>query len=504
MAMITLADALASPPMAAAHPAIRTRISGTASRNVRWVHSSEVLEIAALLRGGELLLTGGSALLALDHGQQRDFIERLAARGVSALCIEAPESGLPDAAIEVANDVGLPVIELRRVVRFVDVTEEINRLIVDSRARVHLTVDRLSQRIAQQIIHSGSSIPDILHLVASELIANVRLVAADGEVLGDAGVLEGDDDMRPATDESKKIREVAADIVLDGQLVAQLLLRSDETPSDHLSVAAERLREMLALALAHRHHGSLGQVLHGNLIAAVIDGQDPHLIRRLWHQAGLEPDAAAVVLVVSGFGRGADGINLLRSLRAQNRRVMVHQQDARMTVLAPLSAADLDQRAGLVRVASGAMSGTPLFGVAGPLVWDNALAHLSFTEAERILRHHPPRPGSLGDSMADFSRRAMETLSADTVTETYSRALLGDILYWDRMKGTDLAATLLAWLDNGCRTTATAPTLHIERQTLHKRLQKIHELLGGDPRSDGRSFDLHLALRFLASLESKT
>lgn len=490
--------------MASARPVIRTGISGTGSRNVRWVHSSEVLEIAALLRGGELLLTGGSALLALAPERQRDFIERLAARGVSALCIEAPGNGLPQAAIDVANDVGLPVIELRRVVRFVDVTEEINRLIVDSRARVHLTVDRLSQRIAQHIIHSGSGIPDILHLVASELRAQVRLVAADGEVLGDAGNPEDRDDAAlPETDAPEQVREVSADIVLDGQLVAQLLLRSNQIPGDHLAVAAERLREMLALALAQRHHASLTQVLHANLIAAVMEGHDPHLIRRLWHQAGLEPDAAAVVLVVSGFGRGADGINLLRGLRAQNRRVMAHQQDAKMTVLAPLSAADLDQRTGLVRAASNAMSGTPLFGVAGPLVWDHTLARLSYTEAERILRHHPPRPGELGDSMTDFSRRTMDTLSSDTITETYARALLGDILYWDRMHGTDLAVTLLAWFDNGCRTTATAPILHIERQTLHKRLQKIHELLGADPRSDGRLFNLHLALRFLSSLDAQ-
>ena len=39
-------------------------------QRVRWVHSSEVLEIAPLLSGGELLLTGWVALLALKPAAQ--------------------------------------------------------------------------------------------------------------------------------------------------------------------------------------------------------------------------------------------------------------------------------------------------------------------------------------------------------------------------------------------------------------------------------------------------
>lgn len=139
---------------------------------------------------------------------------------------------------------------------------------------------------------------------------------------------------------------------------------------------------------------------------------------------------------------------------------MAHQQDARTTLLAPLSAAGLDQRAALMRAASTAMAGTPLFGVAGPLVWNQTLAHLSFTEAVRILRRHPQWRGRLLDSMVDFIRRNMDTFSSDTVTETYARVLLGALLYRDRMHGTDPAATLLASLEQGCPTTATAPGLH--------------------------------------------
>ncbi len=41
-----------------------------AARIVRWVHSSEVLDIAPLLRGGELLVTGG---IAGDPGPSVDI-----------------------------------------------------------------------------------------------------------------------------------------------------------------------------------------------------------------------------------------------------------------------------------------------------------------------------------------------------------------------------------------------------------------------------------------------
>ena len=51
--------------------------------NVRWVHSTELLDPTPWLRGGELLLTTGLQLSGAKL--QREFVERLAEREIAGL-----------------------------------------------------------------------------------------------------------------------------------------------------------------------------------------------------------------------------------------------------------------------------------------------------------------------------------------------------------------------------------------------------------------------------------
>ena len=81
---------------------VRTTPEGGLDRGIRWVHSSEVLAIAPLLRGGEVLLTGGMALLALGDSERRGCLESLAARDVAALAVET--TGWDAAAVDALTE----------------------------------------------------------------------------------------------------------------------------------------------------------------------------------------------------------------------------------------------------------------------------------------------------------------------------------------------------------------------------------------------------------------
>ena len=73
-----LREVLRDPTVAAAEPLVlagRTRLG----RLVTWVHTSEVLDIATLLRGGELLLVGGVSLATASPAQRVTYIQDLAA-----------------------------------------------------------------------------------------------------------------------------------------------------------------------------------------------------------------------------------------------------------------------------------------------------------------------------------------------------------------------------------------------------------------------------------------
>lgn len=77
---ILLGAALEYQSLRSAEPNLLNDVPEALSRPVRWVHSSEVLDIAPLLSGGELLLSGGQALAGVTAERQADYVRDLAAR----------------------------------------------------------------------------------------------------------------------------------------------------------------------------------------------------------------------------------------------------------------------------------------------------------------------------------------------------------------------------------------------------------------------------------------
>jgi len=91
--VVMLSEVLQLELMQHANPLVRAGKDLIGAGKVRWVHSSEVLEIAPLLRGQELLLSGGDALLNLRPAAQHEYVRSLAARHVTALAIQTAGSG---------------------------------------------------------------------------------------------------------------------------------------------------------------------------------------------------------------------------------------------------------------------------------------------------------------------------------------------------------------------------------------------------------------------------
>lgn len=486
--MITLAQVLASQPMSAADPLLRSSVPGTLQRVVRWVHSSEVLEIAPLLRGGELLLSGGEALLALPAKEQEDYIRSLAGRHIAALALQTAGQAAPlsERLIAAANEHGLPLIDLRSVAPFVDIAEAVNRLVVNEQAAAHLVVDDASRRIARQITDRGPHLPTILEMLATTLEAEVALVAPDGLLLGHAGSAGS-----AGTDEGSK---AVAGIVVGGQLAAQLTLRSPSQDPFLLELAADRLSGILALALAQAFRPTPAQVADARLLESVIEGGDAATVRQLWLQAGLRADQAAVVAVFRTAGKEANFSAVERALHVAGVNVKSHLWDGERAVLFALPRKGARAaREALLRAARDAVGGSAASAVFGPSVADGLRAHDSYVEAQEIMRLGMPAAGEVFDAMDFLGRRILDSVPHPGFLDSYVESALGEMLDWDRKYGTALLATLLCWLDSGCNTTASAVALNVERQTMHKRLNKIQELLGGDPRTSGRLFGIHVA-----------
>src|SRR6478735_5311731 len=120
---MTVAAALDLPELRCGLPNV-VAATGALDRPIRWVHAGEVPDIAAMLRGGELLLTTGMGIGSRAE-QQRRFVAALAGREVAGLVIELGGTfagRLPAALVGEAERRGLPLVELHAQVRFVAVT----------------------------------------------------------------------------------------------------------------------------------------------------------------------------------------------------------------------------------------------------------------------------------------------------------------------------------------------------------------------------------------------
>ena len=73
--------------------------------------------------------------------------------------------------------------------------------------------------------------------------------------------------------------------------------------------------------------------------------------------------------------------------------------------------------------------------------------------------------------------------------------LLGPVISYDSVRGTELVATLEAFLDEGCNLQATADRLFVHVNTLKYRLSRVERLVGINLQDPETRFNLGLALR---------
>ena len=149
---ITVAAALRLGPLSEGVPEVLAG-AGSLKNPIRWVHSGEWLEMASVLRGGELLLTTGMGFPD-SPSAQRKFIASLAERSIAGLVIELHTSidQVPRAVVEEAEARHLPLIVLHREVPFVEVTESLHREIVGQQALALEHAEQAHRRFTELIL----------------------------------------------------------------------------------------------------------------------------------------------------------------------------------------------------------------------------------------------------------------------------------------------------------------------------------------------------------------
>lgn len=128
----TLGEVLRLPVLAEGMPRVLAGEAGLDSP-VRWVHVTELLNPADFLEGGELVLTTG-----MPHPENaaelRGYVDQLSDVGAAGLIVELGYryQKVPHELVAACRARDVPLVELARGVRFIDVTQTVHALILDA------------------------------------------------------------------------------------------------------------------------------------------------------------------------------------------------------------------------------------------------------------------------------------------------------------------------------------------------------------------------------------
>jgi purine catabolism regulator len=179
----TVADLLDLPVLRRGRPSVLAG-ADLARRPVRWVHTSEIYEISPLLKGGEVLLTTGLGLVGAGPAAVRGYATGLAERSIAALVLELGRTftTAPEALVEGARESGLPLIVLRGIVPFIEITETVHALLLSEEVTRLRSVERITSALTPTLL-SGAGLIAVLRTLAELADCPVRLYAGDGHLV---------------------------------------------------------------------------------------------------------------------------------------------------------------------------------------------------------------------------------------------------------------------------------------------------------------------------------
>lgn len=460
-------------------------------RTVRWVHTSELAEAAFLLKGGELLLTTGLGLFGRGAVGETAFVEALAERGVTALALELgwTYAEAPEALVAAARRTDVALLVLREVVPFVEMTEQVQRAVLERAAGAARRDRALRERLTDALL-TGADPAALVGELAAHVGAPVVVTTRDGALVAGS--------YRESGVSAVCRREV---MVLD-QLWGHVLVLPPACPDDPSVAAACAVgAEAMGLALLRSATADDLAARRRRLVRELIEGRPVEEILGTATALGLPfaEDGRYVALLVRGVPRDELPVALNAVERALRPvTALVGEFGADLVAIAATPAGDGIGAAVLAAV-DRLPGGDRARVVVGPVVTRLRDVGRSVSDTRRAM------DVAIGLRMPDRCLAATalsaQILLGELVGQPTALRLVADeigpLLDHDRRANTRLVETLRVYLAHGSNKVSAAAALHIRRQTMYQRLARINQLIG-DVQAPRRHTNLVLALAVAA------
>jgi purine catabolism regulator len=514
MAQVTLHDALAMPVVRHAGPVVLAAAEEL-DRPVRWVHATELADIARLLREGDLVLMTGIALPDTDAGLA-GFAGSLADVGAAGLMIELGRrwrTELPAALVAACTAHALPLVALTREVRFAAIIQAVGERVVEEQVAELRNAERVHQTFTELgLAEAGPR--EVLAAVQRLSGAAVVLESEQHQVLdylpgpGDVADLLEDWSERSRAVESVERTTWDHD---NGWLVTRLgtrergwgrlVVQAPEPPSHSLVAVAERAAAALVMhRLDDRHRDSAVRRTHHELVTGLLADPTGRDLHRRCELAGLPVDRRRLVgLAVRPAAGTLDEVlaTTVRALHDQGVPALVCEMDRHVRALLSFPArTDEEEVATAVEATGGRLTGRHDVVVgAGRPVDDVGRADRTLLEGRQVV-----------DAVAGHGRRGVHRL--EDVHLRGLLALLGDddrvglfvareldaLKAHDERHGLGLVAALRALVLHPGSKSEAAASIHLSRPAFYDRLARVERVVGGSLDDPDLRVSLHVAL----------
>ncbi|ANS70465.1 regulatory protein [Streptomyces lincolnensis] len=523
----TITEVLRLPVLAEGMPRVLAGESQLDSA-VRWVHVTELLNPADFLEGGELVLTTGMPYPE-DASELRGYVDQLADVGAAGLIVELGYRyrKVPDELVAACRARGVPLVELARGVRFIDVTQTVHALILDAQGA---------------LLRRGREIQDIFTALTLRGADPEELVRTTAELTGAPVVLEDlthrvlmcellgrpyepvvsawsrrsraaptPERITPSGPEGWLIAPVQDHHGLWGRLVLLEGRLNPEPDPEHVLVLEHAAVALTMARLAgpawweRRAHRSVLRDLYQRRFRSPADARAraealglPALGHRLF----------ALVIRHTYTGTESEHLDerIAKALAQTGVRALVGETaPGRIGVLLALAQASAWQP---VAERIGRLSreelGPEAVVAVGPGVTDLAGIARSWQEAEQTAEAITPvSPERWFYVPADVRLpELLGVLREDTRLQRYAERQLTRLIEHDDRNNGDLLPALRAYLAAAGNKSVAAKRAGMSRQAYYQRLHTIERLLGCDLESGLQRTSLHVAVLVLDATEA--
>lgn len=526
---LTVSDFIELPVIQAALPQLVAGGDGLGAE-VRWVHSLDVPDVSNLLRGGEMILTTGVSI-GSDATAQRRFVRDLVAEGAVGVAVElgfAWHRELPAALVQEADRRGLPLVSLRRGVRFVEVSEAVNGSLLNTGHALARRGEELHRNLDALVLEGAGAevvLAEVTRLIGNPVVledARGELVAYSSTTQTEAAVVDSWSGLKWSGEGTGQADgAVALPVTVRGRTWGRVVVIQTDTEFDRFTpIAMERAAVAVGLGLMRGgEEEELRARSKGNLLFELAAGLiDPLAAARRASTLGFPRRHGQLVAVAAVWRAGAldDGGSF---------------EEAWTPLLAPMRGALSEpDRPALIGSRGNCVLGVLDRGSKGSEPDDAATRERLATRFRGALALHEVDPDQISFAISGMSEswdevsealvrarlaaeagavgpvRAWHDASRTEVGQlllsmrgtpellSFSDERLGPLLEVGGDRGRDLFETLEVYLHSGGRKTEAAQILEIERQSLYHRLVRIESILDVDLKNGDTALSLHLAV----------